>query len=72
MESRVAKAFIRKVALYAEQHAIDRAASTGEVTQVGDSTNAIQDSSTTALRIIKLQVCGLWPVAVPPVPYLVH
>lgn len=53
VESRVAKAFIRKVALYAEQHTLDRAAPTGEVAQVADSTN---DSSITALRIIKLQV----------------
>lgn len=59
VDSRVAKAFIRKVALYAEQHTINRAAPTCEVKQVGDSTNASQDSCITTLRIIKLQVCGL-------------
>ena len=53
-ELRIAKDLLRKATLYAEQHAINRVAPIS-----GDSTNASQNKSSTALRVIKLQVCGL-------------
>ena len=55
----IAKALLRKVTLYAEQHAIDRVAPISEARLMGDSTNASQSDFSTVLRIIKLQVCGL-------------
>lgn len=61
-ELRIAKAFIRKVTLYAEQHAVDRVATTSEATGLGPSTiSASQDVSSTALCIVKLQVRDLQP-----------
>ena len=59
-ELRIAKAFIRKVAVYAEEHAIELAAPTSEATGVGDSNVGFsQDVTPTALRIVKLQVHGV-------------
>ena len=58
-ELRIAKTLLHKVTLYAEQHAINRVAPNSEATQVGGSTKASRDDSSPALRIIKLQVCGL-------------
>lgn len=58
-ELRIAKGLLRKCTLYAEQHAIDRVAPISEATPVGASKIASQDDCSTALRVIKLQVCGL-------------
>lgn len=61
-ELRVAKAFIRRVAVYAEEHAIDLAAPSSEALGVRDSNKGVsQDGTSTALRIIKLQVLDLRP-----------
>ena len=55
-ELRIAKGLLRKCTLYAEQHAIDRVA---PISEARGSKIASQDDCSTALRVIKLQVCGL-------------
>lgn len=59
-ELRLAKAFMRRVAVYAEEHAIDLAAPRSDAIDVRDSSMGIrQDGTSTALRIVKLQVRDL-------------
>ncbi|KAL3156853.1 hypothetical protein ABBQ38_001122 [Trebouxia sp. C0009 RCD-2024] len=58
-ELRLAKAFMRRVAVYAEEHAIDLAAPRSDAIDVRDSSMGIrQDGTSTALRIVKLQACA--------------
>lgn len=56
-ELRVAQGFVRRVAMYAEQHAIGPAAPTSEATGSGDSKIGLsQGGVSTVLSTIKLQV----------------